>query len=149
GELPTDVILRIRQLLLNPGDVEKDTTVRAAASLLDFPHDAASHVIAGEQLRRPSRVLVPLGIPPALLRVVRRLSAIVLRDIVEHETAALAVPKHAPFAAYPFGDEDPLHARRPDHSGRVELHELHVDELGARPICQRVTVAGPFPAVAG
>ena len=53
-----------------------------------------------------------------------------------------------PFAAHAFGDEDALDARRPDHAGRMELDELHVDQLGAGVIRQRVAVAGAFPAVA-
>ena len=59
-----------------------------------------------------------------------------------------AVLQHAAFAAHALGDENALDARRPDHPGRMELDELHVDELGARAIRQRVAVAGAFPAVA-
>ena len=93
--------------------------------------------------------LVPLRVAPAFLGIVGGLAAIVLGDVVEHEAAALAVAQHAAFAADPFGDQQALHARRPDHAGRVELDELHVDQLGAGPIGERVPVAGAFPAVAG
>ena len=54
----------------------------------------------------------------------------------------------AAFAAHAFGDEDAAHARRPDHAGRVELHELHVDQVGAGVVGERVAVAGVLPAVA-
>src|SRR5206468_9488234 len=39
------------------------------------------------------------------------------------------------------------HGRRPDHPGRVELDELHVNQVGARPQRERVAVAGVLPGV--
>ena len=54
----------------------------------------------------------------------------------------------AALAAHAFGDEDALDARRPDHPGGMELDELHVDQLGAGAVGERVAVAGAFPAVA-
>ena len=137
------------QLLLDPGDVQQDAAVRRAAAFLDLADDAAGDVVAGEELGRTAGVLVALRVAPAFLRVVGGLAAVVLRDVVEHEAAALVVAQHAAFAAHPFGDQQALHARRPDHAGRVELHELHVDQLGAGLIGERVPVAGAFPAVAG
>ena len=122
--------------------------MRAAAAGLDLAHDAAAHVVARQQLRRPARRLVALRVAPALFFVVRGLRAIVLRDVVEHEPAALAVLEHAAFAAHGFGDEDAANARRPDHAGRMELDELHVHQLGAGVVGERVAVAGVFPAVA-
>src|SRR6185503_8162219 len=77
------------------------------------------------------------------------LRLVVVRNVVEHEPASLAVLEDASFAAHAFGDENPAHTRRPDHPGRMELDELHVDELGAGAVGERVPVAGPFPAVAG
>ena len=123
--------------------------MRAAAAGLDLAHDAARDVIAGQQLGRTARVLVALRVAPALFGIVGGLAAVVVGDVVEHEAAALAVAQHAAFAAHAFGDEDALHARRPDHPGRMELDELHVDQLGAGAIGERVAVAGAFPAVAG
>ena len=123
--------------------------MRAAAPLLDLPDDAPRDVVAGQELRRPARALVALRVSPPFFRVVRGLAAIVLRDVVEHEAAALPVAQHAAFAAHALRDEDALHARRPDHPGRVELDELHVDELGAGLIREGVPVAGALPAVAG
>ena len=61
----------------------------------------------------------------------------------------LLVAQDAAFAAHAFGDEDAAHARRPDHAGRMELDELHVLQLGAGVVGERVAVAGVFPAVAG
>ena len=72
-----------------------------------------------------------------------------LGDVVEHEAAPFLVQEDAAFAAHAFGDEDALHARRPDHAGRMELDELHVHQLGAGVVGERVAVAGAFPAVAG
>ena len=43
----------------------------------------------------------------------------------------------------------PFHAGRPDHAGRVELDELHVDQRRAGPQRQRVAVAGVLPGVRG
>ena len=120
----------------------------ACRGLPDLAHDAAGDVVAGEELGRTPRVLVALGISPALFRIVRGLAAVVVGDVVEHEAAALAVAEDPAFTAA-LGDENALDARRPDHAGRVELHELHVDEIGAGVIRERVAVAGAFPAVAG
>ncbi len=148
GELLADVLLRVGQPFLDPGDIEEHAAVRAAPAGFDLPDDAAGDVIAGEELRRAARVAVSLGVPPAFFGVVGRLAAVVLRDVVEHEAAPLAVSEHPSFTAYALGDEDPLDARRPDHPGRVKLHELHVDELRPGPVGERVPVARAFPAVA-
>ena len=110
--------------------------------------DAARDVIARQQLGRTPRALVALRVAPALFRIRRRLRLVVVGDVVEHEAAAFAVLQHAAFAAHALGDEDALDARRPDHPGRMELDELHVDELGAGAKRQRVAVAGAFPTVA-
>ena len=148
-QLAADVIRGVRELLLDPRDVEVDAAVRCAAAFADLAHDGARDVIAGEELGRPPGVLVPLGVAPAFLGVVSRLAPVVVGDVVEHEAAPLAVAKDAPLATHAFGHEDALHARRPDHAGRMELHELHVDELGAGAIGQGVAVPGALPAVAG
>ena len=60
-QLLLDVLGGVRQLFLDPGDVEKHAAVRAAAAGFDFAHDAARHMIAGEQFRRPPRVLITLS----------------------------------------------------------------------------------------
>ena len=52
-------------------------------------------------------------------------------------------------AADRLGDEQAADARRPDHAGRVELDELHVDELGAGLVGERLAVAGVLPRVRG
>ena len=95
------------------------------------PHDAARHVIAGQQLRRPARVFVALAIAPAFLLVIGRLRFVVLGNIIKHEAATFAVRQDAAFAAHAFGHENAAHARRPDHAGWMELDEFHVDQLGA------------------
>ena len=148
-QLALDVRLAARQLLLDPRDVEEDAAVRAAAAGLHLAHDAARDVVAGEQLGRTPRVLVALRVAPALFLVVGGLGPVRLGDVVEHEAAPFLVQEDAPFAAHAFGDEDALHAGRPDHAGRMELDELHVHQLGAGVVGQRVAVAGAFPAVAG
>ena len=84
-----------------------------------------------EQLGRAARVLVALRVAPAFFLVVGGLALVVLRDVVEHEALAFLVAQHAAFAAHALGDEDAAHARRPDHAGRMELHELHVHAASA------------------
>ena len=113
-------------------EISRNTpAVRRAPAFLDLAHDAARDVIAGEQFRRTARVLVALGVTPALFLIVGRLRFVVLRNEIEHETLALIVRQDAAFAAHPFGDEHPAHARRPDHSGGMELDVFHVDQLRA------------------
>ena len=41
----------------------------------------------------------------------------------------------------------PSDAGRPDHAGRVELDEFHVDELGTGEVGQRLAVAAVLPGV--
>ena len=43
--------------------------MRAAAAFLEFAHDAAAHMIARQQFRRPPGGLVPLGITPSFIFV--------------------------------------------------------------------------------
>ena len=123
--------------------------MRRAAAGLDLAVDAAGDVVAGQQLGRTPRGLVALRVAPALLGIRGGLRLVVVGDVVEHESTALGVLQHAAFAAHALGDEDALDARRPDHPGGMELDELHVDQLGAGAIGQRVAVAGALPAVAG
>ena len=115
---------------------------------LHLADDAAGDVVARQQLRRAVGVLVAQHVAEAFFLVLRRLRFVVVRDVAEHEPVALAVPQHAALAANAFGDEDAADARRPDHAGRVELHELHVDEFGPGVVGERVAVAGVLPRVA-
>src|SRR4029453_11326318 len=122
--------------------------VRTPATFPYLAHDAPRHVVAREQLGRAARVLVALRVAPALLLVVGGLRAVIFRNVVEHEAAAVLVREHAALAAHPFRHEDALHARRPDHAGWVELHELHVLQNRTGVVRQRLAVAGVLPAVA-
>ena len=149
AQLEKLIMLGLGHPALDPGDVEVHAAVRAAAALADLAHDAAGDVIAREQFRRPPRALVTLGVAPAFLLVVGGLGLVEIGNVLEEKPPAFLVEQHATFAAHRLGDQDALHAGRPDHPGRVELHELHVHQLGARVICERVTVAGIFPAIAG
>src|SRR4029078_3857835 len=139
----------IGQLPLDPGDVEKDSTMRTASTLPNFPQNASGHVIAGEQLRRPPGGLVTLGVAPPFFLVVRGLAPVVLRNVTEHAPFPLAVQQHSTFAPDTFGDEDAAHAGRPDHSGGVKLNELHILERGTGVIRERMSVSSVLPAVAG
>src|ERR1043166_5985922 len=119
------------------------------AAFLHFAHDHASDVVPREQLGGTARVLVALRVLPSLFGSVRRLVLVVVRDVVEHEPLAVAVLENPAFAAHALGDENAAHARRPDHPGGMELDELHVHQLGAGMVRERVSVAGVLPAVRG
>ena len=73
----------------------------------------------------------------------------VLGQVLPHEPLAVRVAQDAALAADGLGHEQAAHAGRPDHAGRVELDELHVDELGAGLVGQRVPVAAVLPRVRG
>src|SRR6185503_19355379 len=133
-ELPLDERFGVLELFLDPRDVEEHATVRGPAPSLDLAVDAARDVVACQQLRRTTSALVALGVAPAFLRVAGGLRFVVVRDVVEHEPAPLAVLEDATFTAHAFGHENPAHARRPYQPRGMELDELHVDQLGARTI---------------
>src|SRR5690606_35939552 len=98
-KLLPDAFCGVRKLLLDPGDVEEDASVRAAAALADLADDAAGDVVAREQLRRAVGILVAHDVAPALLDVLRRLVLVGVGDVVEHEALALAVHEPAALAA--------------------------------------------------
>src|SRR5687768_1836638 len=97
-----------------------------ASTFAHFAHDAASDVIAGEELGRTARALVALGVAPSFFLIVGGRAPVVLRNVVEHEAVAFLVHEDSAFAAHAFSDENSTHARRPHHPGWMELHELHV-----------------------
>src|SRR3972149_7410877 len=99
-------------------------------------------------LPRTAGALVALGVPPTLLFVVGGLALVEFGNVVEHEPEAQVVAKDPALAANTLGHQDAAHARRPDHSRRVELEVLHVDEIGARVVREGLPVAGGLPAVA-
>src|SRR5262249_23153541 len=102
-----------------------------------------------EQLRGPPRVAVALRVAPALLFVVRGLVLVELRNVREHEASAILVAQYPAFTTHAFGDQDAPNARRPNHSGGVKLDELHVHEVGAGLVGERMAIARVLPAVAG
>src|SRR5213596_345140 len=106
-------------------------------------------MIAGQEFWRPPRIFTALTITPTFFFVVRSLSAIIFRDRIEHKTTTLLIREDPAFAAHAFGHQNSHHTRRPDHTGRVKLHELHVDQIGSCVISQRMPVASVFPTVAG
>ncbi len=148
-ELLLDVLLRIGEPRLDPRDVEEYAPVRATATLAHLADDATGDVVAGQQLRRTPRVLVTLCVAPAFLLVVRGLVLVEVGDVVEHEPLAVLVAQHPALAAHALGHEQTAHTRRPHHPGGMELHELHVHEIRACHIGERLAVPGILPAVAG
>src|SRR4029450_1169680 len=93
-------------------------------------------------------VLAALTITPAFFFAICSLGTIIFRNRIEHKTATFFVRENPAFTAHTFGYQDSHHTRRPDHSGGMKLHELHVDQFRASVISQRVAVAGVFPTVA-
>src|SRR5215212_7419753 len=95
--------------------------------------------------------------PPALLDLgvvgpgyhVARGELHALLIVALHVALALGVPQDAALAAHALGHEDAAHAGWPHHPGRVELHHLHVDELGPGVVGEDTAVAGPLPRVRG
>ena len=62
---------------------------------------------------------------------------------------ALGVPEHAAVAPDPLGDQDAPDRQGPHHPGGMELHRLHVDEVGPGPQGHGVAVSGRLPGVRG
>ena len=95
--------------------------------------------------------------PPALLDLgvvgpghhVARGELHLLRVVVLHVARALGVTQQPALAAHALGDEKPTHARGPHHPRRVELHHLHVHELGPGVVAEDHAVPGPLPRVGG
>ena len=121
--------------------------MRTAASCFHFAIDAPRDVVARQQFRWTPRVLVPNNIAPALFFRIRSLSLVEVRYVVEHEALALIILQYAAFTTHAFSDQNSRHAQRPDHPSRMELDELHIHQLGARTVGQRLPVARVFPAV--
>src|SRR5207248_10954837 len=51
GELALDVLWRVGNFFLDPGDIKVDAAMRAAPAGADFAEDAAGNVIARQKLR--------------------------------------------------------------------------------------------------
>ena len=135
-------------------DVEEDAAVGRAAALLDLGVDRPGDVVAGRQLRRPPGVGLAAGaegLDPVLRLVVGGgvLLAPVLGQVAPHEPLAVLVAQDPALAADRLGHEQAADAGRPDHPGRVELDELHVDQLGAGEVGQGLAVARVLPRVRG
>ncbi len=128
-------------------DVEEDAAVRRAAPGLHLGVDRAGHLVARQEVRGPPVVLLVQVPAVGFLLVVRGLALEELGDVVEHEALARGVLERAAVAAHALGHQDAAHRGRPHHPGRVELDELHVDQVGARPVGERLAVAGVLPGV--
>ena len=116
-------------------------------SFFDFSHDTARDVVTSQKLRRPTGILVSLGIAPTLFLIVSCRTPIQIRDVFEHEPLPVTVPEHASFAAHPFSDKNASDTRRPDHAGRMELDKFHIQQIRARPVGKRMTVPRVLPTV--
>ncbi len=129
------------------GDIQVHAAVRRPAPGLHFLIDGAGDFVTGQQIRcAPGGVVV---LQP-LVRLFDGLGVLALehrRDVAEHESFALGVLEHAAVTAHRLGDQDALHRRRPDHAGRMELQELHIDQRRPGAQRQRVPVAGVLPGV--
>jgi hypothetical protein len=93
-------------------------------------------------------VAIPLEDPAVgLLLGGRRLLRVELVDVREHEALAVLVAQRSPLAAHALRDQRAAHRRRPHHPGGVKLHELHVHELGAGEVRERLPVPRALPRV--
>ena len=124
------------------------------AALLDLGVDRPGDVVPGRQLGRAAGIGRPAGaerLDPARRLLVGRgvLVAAVLGQVLPHEPLAILVAQDPALAADRLGDQQAPHAGRPDHAGRVELDELHVDELRPGQIGQGLAVARVLPRVRG
>ena len=125
-----------------------------AAALADLGVDGSRDVVAGRELGRAAVVglasvrerIDPLA---GLLVGTGVLVAPVVGEVAPHEALAIGVAEDAALPSHGLGHQEASHAGGPHHAGRVELDELHVDELGTRPIGQSVPVRGVLPRVRG
>src|SRR5215218_6429293 len=118
-----------RQLLHDPfvaevRDIQVDPAVLAAAALLYLCVVGSSHHVARGEFHL-------LGV------------------VVLHVPHTLGVAEKSSLAAHPLGDEQTAHAWRPDHPGRMELHHLHVHQLGSCVVAEDHAVPRSLPGVGG
>src|SRR5207237_10178468 len=71
------------------------------------------------------------------------------RVVLEHEALALGVVEQAALATHRLRYQDAARTRWPHHPRGMELHELHVEQLGAGLIRHRRSVSGALPGVGG
>ena len=71
------------------------------------------------------------------------------RVVIEHEARALGVEEQSALTAHRLGDQDAARAGWPDHAGGMELHELHVEQIGSRLVRHRRAVTRALPGVGG
>src|SRR5919107_1501214 len=69
--------------------------------------------------------------------------------VVLHVPHTLRVAEQSSLAAHALGDEQTAHAWRPDHPGRMELHHLHVHQLGPSVVAEDHAVPRSLPGVGG
>ncbi len=123
--------------------------MRGVAPGLHLGVDRPGDLVTRQQLRRAA--VVGLVVVPAVALLLGGGVLVLehLGDVVEHEPLALGVAQHPAVTAYGLGDQDAAHGRRPDHARRVELDELHVDQLRPGEQRERVPVTGVLPGVGG
>jgi len=123
--------------------------MRCAAARFDFRINCPRDFIARQQIGgAPIIALVVIPSIGFLFRVGRfRLKK--FRNIAEHEALAFGVLQCATVAADAFGYQDAAYARRPYHTGGVELDEFHIHKIGARIQCHGDAVSGVLPRVGG
>src|SRR5438105_12690256 len=131
-------------------DIQKDPAMRAAPPFRDLARDRFGDDVARQQLRR-APILFAIALHPRVgFRLgVGEVAFEHVRHVTEHEPLTAGILEDTAFAAHAFGDEYASHTRRPHHAGRMKLHELHVDQLGARVVGEGVAIDGVFPRVAG
>src|SRR5262245_2547023 len=69
------------------------------------------------------------------------------RIVAFHESFAILVAQDTAFASDRFRYKYALHARWPNHSGRMKLNKLHIDQLSTCVISECHSVARVLPRV--
>src|SRR5215203_2526135 len=118
-----------RQLLYDPivaevRDIQVDPAVLAAAALLYLCVVRPSHHVTRGEFHL-------LGV------------------VFLHVPDTLGVAEQSSLAAHALGDEQAAHAWRPHHPGRMELHHLHVHQLGPCVVAENYPISRSLPGVGG
>ena len=147
-----ELVVHGRQLALHEigiavADIQVCTAMLGATAALDLTHDGAGDDVAGQQLGWSACLAITVEPALGFLFRVGGFGCEAIGNVVEHEADAIRVGEDTAFTTDALGDEDAADGRGPNHSGGVELGELHVHQLGTRPGGHAVTVAGVLPRV--
>ena len=116
-----------------------------SATSLDLAVNCARDFVTWQQLRWAA-IIILIGVPTIGFRLV--VGVLILEyiwDVFEHKALAEGIRQNSAFTTNRVGNKNSTYRRRPDHSGWVELQELHVNQISASLQSKSVTVAGALP----